>query len=34
VSLGHSGAIPPIVAAWTGNFVFTGIGVFLMLGLS
>ncbi|MGH7820636.1 MAG: LPS export ABC transporter permease LptG [Candidatus Binatia bacterium] len=33
VSLGHSGAIPPVIAAWTANLVFAGIGVFLMLGV-
>lgn len=32
VSLGHSGALPPIVAAWTANAIFTGIGAFLLLG--
>ena len=32
VSLGHSGALPPIVAAWTANAIFAGIGLFLLLG--
>ncbi len=32
VSLGHSGALPPIVAAWTANVIFAGIGSFLLLG--
>jgi lipopolysaccharide export system permease protein len=32
VSLGHSGALPPIVAAWTANAIFAGIGSFLLLG--
>jgi len=32
VSLGHSGALPPIVAAWTANTLFAGIGLFLLLG--
>jgi lipopolysaccharide export system permease protein len=32
VSLGHSGALPPLVAAWTGNTIFAAIGVFLLLG--
>lgn len=31
VSLGHSGALPPLVAAWLANAVFSGIGAFLML---
>lgn len=31
VSLGHSGALPPVVAAWTANVIFTGIGAFLLL---
>jgi len=32
VSLGHSGALPPIIAAWTANAIFAGIGLFLLLG--
>ncbi|MGH7823180.1 MAG: LptF/LptG family permease, partial [Candidatus Binatia bacterium] len=32
VSLGHSGALPPMVAAWTANAIFAAIGVFLLLG--
>jgi len=32
VSLGHSGALPPLVAAWTANLIFAGIGLFLLLG--
>ena len=32
VSLGHGGAIPPIVAAWTANVVFAVLGTFLFLG--
>jgi lipopolysaccharide export system permease protein len=32
ISLGHGGAIPPILAAWTANAVFTVFGVFLFLG--
>ncbi len=32
VSLGHSGALPPIVAAWTANTIFAGIGFFMLLG--
>jgi lipopolysaccharide export system permease protein len=32
VSLGHSGALPPIVSAWTANGIFAGIGLFLLLG--
>ncbi len=32
VSLGHSGVLPPLVAAWTANTIFAGIGVFLILG--
>jgi lipopolysaccharide export system permease protein len=32
VSLGHSGALPALVAAWTGNAIFAAIGVFLLLG--
>lgn len=34
VSLGHSGALPPAVAAWTANAIFAGIGLFLLLGAS
>jgi lipopolysaccharide export system permease protein len=32
VSLGHSGALPPTVAAWTANAIFSAIGLFLLLG--
>jgi lipopolysaccharide export system permease protein len=32
VSLGHSGALSPIVAAWTANGIFAAIGTFLLLG--
>ena len=32
VSLGHSGALPAPVAAWTANVIFAGIGLFLLLG--
>ena len=32
VSLGHSAALPPIVAAWTANTIFAAIGTFLLLG--
>ncbi len=32
VSLGHGGAIPPIVAAWTANIIFAVLGAFLFLG--
>jgi lipopolysaccharide export system permease protein len=32
VSLGHGGAIPPIVAAWAANGVFAVLGTFLFLG--
>jgi len=32
VSLGHGGAIPPIVAAWTANAIFGVLGAFLFLG--
>jgi lipopolysaccharide export system permease protein len=32
VSLGHSGALPPMVAAWTANGIFAAIGTFLLLG--
>ncbi len=32
VSLGHGGAIPPLVAAWTANAVFAVLGAFLFLG--
>jgi lipopolysaccharide export system permease protein len=32
VSLGHSGALPPVVAAWTANAIFAAIGIFLLLG--
>lgn len=32
VSLGHSGALPPIVAAWVANAIFAGVGFFLLLG--
>lgn len=32
VSLGHGGAIPPILAAWTANAFFAVLGAFLFLG--
>ena len=32
ISLGHGGAIPPAIAAWTANGVFTVLGAFLFLG--
>lgn len=32
VSLGHSGALPPLIAAWAANVIFAGIGLFLLLG--
>jgi lipopolysaccharide export system permease protein len=32
VSLGHSGALPPVVAAWTANVIFAAVGIFLLLG--
>jgi len=32
VSLGHGGAIPPVIAAWTANGVFAVLGAFLFLG--
>lgn len=32
MSLGHGGAIPPVVAAWTANGVFAVLGAFLFLG--
>jgi lipopolysaccharide export system permease protein len=32
VSLGHGGAIPPALAAWTANAVFALVGAFLFLG--
>ncbi len=32
ISLGHGGALPPIVAAWTANGVFAVFGAFLFLG--
>jgi lipopolysaccharide export system permease protein len=32
VSLGHGGAIPPVLAAWTANAVFGVLGAFLFLG--
>jgi len=32
VSLGHSGALPPVVAAWTANVIFAAVGTFLLLG--
>lgn len=32
ISLGHGGAIPPAIAAWTANGVFTLLGAFLFLG--
>ncbi len=34
VSLGHSGALPPVVSAWTANGIFAAIGIFLLLGAS
>lgn len=32
ISLGHGGALPPLVAAWSANVIFSAIGVFLLLG--
>ena len=32
ISLGHGGAIPPLLAAWTANGVFAVFGAFLFLG--
>ncbi|MEO6029097.1 MAG: LPS export ABC transporter permease LptG [Candidatus Binatia bacterium] len=32
ISLGHGGAIPPAIAAWTANGVFGVLGAFLFLG--
>lgn len=32
ISLGHGGAIPPAIAAWTANAVFALLGAFLFLG--
>lgn len=32
ISLGHGGAIPPLIAAWTANVVFGVLGAFLFLG--
>jgi lipopolysaccharide export system permease protein len=32
ISLGHGGAIPPAIAAWTANGVFSLLGAFLFLG--
>jgi lipopolysaccharide export system permease protein len=32
ISLGHGGAIPPAIAAWTANGVFSVLGAFLFLG--
>lgn len=32
VSLGHSGALPPIVAAWAANVIFAAVGMFMLLG--
>lgn len=32
ISLGHGGAIPPVIAAWTANGVFAVLGAFLFLG--
>jgi len=32
VSLGHGGALPPVLAAWAANGVFTVLGAFLFLG--
>lgn len=33
VSLGHGGAVPPVLAAWTANVVFIALGAFLFLGV-
>jgi lipopolysaccharide export system permease protein len=30
-ALGHSGALPPFVAAWMGNVFFGGLGIYLLL---
>jgi lipopolysaccharide export system permease protein len=32
LSLGHGGAIPPALAAWTANGIFATLGAFLFLG--
>ena len=32
ISLGYGGALPPLVAAWAANVIFSAIGVFLLLG--
>lgn len=32
ISLGHGGAIPPLIAAWTANGAFALLGAFLFLG--
>jgi lipopolysaccharide export system permease protein len=31
LSLGHAGAIPPVLAAWLGNFLFLCLGTFLLM---
>jgi len=31
ISLGRAGALPPILAAWLGNLVFLGLGIYLLM---
>jgi len=33
ISLGHSGLIPPLVAAWSANSIGTLVGIFFLLGV-
>jgi len=30
LALGKAGVLPPIVAAWSGNIIFTGVGIYLL----
>jgi lipopolysaccharide export system permease protein len=32
LSLGKSGKLPPLLAAWAGNIIFSGVAVYLLLG--
>jgi lipopolysaccharide export system permease protein len=33
ISLGHAGAIPPILAAWLGNVIFLCLGIYLFMSI-
>ena len=33
LSLGYGGMLPPLIAAWTGNFIFLGIGLIVLINV-